>query len=224
MDSDDIPSGLRGAIEVSRDVADVEADVVALSDPPSAGDREVPDEDAELIARRFFSNSMWDKFANGGIDVSFLDSLKAQHDGREEEQGKEKMDDDNVGDFNIDEAAEAEDDGEKAVPAIDVAEGEDDKENVAPAIGEEEGEAGKPHRCEECGKGFKYPSLLRVHSRTHTGEKPFRCDICGWSFTQKAAMEAHRRLHTGEKPFVCEVCSKAFARKYNMNQHKKRRH
>lgn len=245
MDSGDTPSGLRGAIE---------ADIVALSDPPSAGDREVPDEDAELIARRFFSNSMRDKFANGGIYVSFLDSLKALHDGREEAEGKENLDDDTEGDLIIDEAAEAEagDDEEKAVPAIDVAEEEEDKENVAPAIGEEEGGAGKRHRCEECGKRFKWPSELRVHSRTHTGEKPFPCDICGESFTQKSSltshirthtgerpfrcdicgrsfkqkgtMVAHRRIHTGEKPFVCEVCSKAFVQRGDMKKHMKRMH
>ncbi|XP_040592355.1 zinc finger protein GLI4 [Mesocricetus auratus] len=36
----------------------------------------------------------------------------------------------------------------------------------------------KPHRCEACGKGFKYNSLLLKRQRIHTGEKPYACREC----------------------------------------------
>ena len=71
-----------------------------------------------------------------GIDMSFLDSLKAQYYG-EEEGGEVK--------------------------------GEKDKEGADPGD-EAEAEDERPHKCADCGKGFKRKDHLKRHSRTHKGE------------------------------------------------------
>ena len=33
--------------------------------------------------------------------------------------------------------------------------------------------------CEYCKKCFLHPSVLEIHTRTHTGEKPYKCETWG---------------------------------------------
>ncbi|NWW14457.1 ZN226 protein, partial [Oreocharis arfaki] len=35
--------------------------------------------------------------------------------------------------------------------------------------------AEKPHKCLECGKGFRWSSNLNQHRRRHSGERPHEC-------------------------------------------------
>ncbi|XP_007498549.1 zinc finger protein 48 isoform X1 [Monodelphis domestica] len=57
----------------------------------------------------------------------------------------------------------------------------------------------KPHKCPECGKGFRRGSDLVKHHRVHTGEKPYLCPECGKGFADSSARVKHLRTHRGER-------------------------
>ena len=56
--------------------------------------------------------------------------------------------------------------------------------------------SGPRHDCKICGKVFPFFSLLKTHTRSHTGERPYRCIICERPFSQLGHLNRHvKRTH-----------------------------
>uniref|UniRef100_A0A8C3VFM3 C2H2-type domain-containing protein n=1 Tax=Catharus ustulatus TaxID=91951 RepID=A0A8C3VFM3_CATUS len=80
----------------------------------------------------------------------------------------------------------------------------------------------KPHKCLECGKGFRQSShLFRDHEQTHTGERPYECPVCGKRFQRRSTLLVHERIHREERPFRCPDCGKGFQHNSSLNVHRR---
>ncbi|KAM4523208.1 tRNA N6-adenosine threonylcarbamoyltransferase isoform 1-T1 [Fundulus diaphanus] len=64
--------------------------------------------------------------------------------------------------------------------------------------------------CADCGKVFRFHSLLKAHQRVHTGEQPFLCSQCGRQFSFKQSLERHKQTHLSEDKFPCPICGELF--------------
>ncbi|XP_072411735.1 uncharacterized protein [Chiloscyllium punctatum] len=95
----------------------------------------------------------------------------------------------------------------------------------------------KPWKCDDCGKGLCFPSVLEAHQCNHTGERPFperakgftcSCVLLahhhthsGKGFTQVDNLQTHQRFHTGERLFSCHECGKAFSNSSDLLRHRR---
>ncbi|XP_028678972.1 oocyte zinc finger protein XlCOF20-like [Erpetoichthys calabaricus] len=77
----------------------------------------------------------------------------------------------------------------------------------------------KPHYCTECGKQFFCSSLLKNHTRIHSGEKPYSCSECGKQFSQSGSLYNHSRIHSGQKPYCCTECDQRFVSNSSLRRH-----
>lgn len=77
----------------------------------------------------------------------------------------------------------------------------------------------KPFRCKDCGKCFRYRSVLELHMRVHN--KGYQCPVCKKSFRFSSYLQQHSIIHTGKKPYKCPDCGKDFAFHHNMKTHQR---
>lgn len=85
----------------------------------------------------------------------------------------------------------------------------------------------KTHKCKECGKLFRYESVLKEHYLMHTGETPHNCPHCPKKFRTKSNMQRHlithgvvskaRSLYKSQ----CEICGKILRLSSNLNAHRR---
>uniref|UniRef100_A0A8C4R0R6 C2H2-type domain-containing protein n=1 Tax=Eptatretus burgeri TaxID=7764 RepID=A0A8C4R0R6_EPTBU len=77
-----------------------------------------------------------------------------------------------------------------------------------------------PHLCQHCGKGFRHPSELRKHVRSHSGERPYACDLCTYRSAQAYNLQMHiRARHRHQPNFRCTVCGVAFSCLSELRRH-----
>ena len=75
--------------------------------------------------------------------------------------------------------------------------------------------------CPVCARECAFPSVLRVHLRSHTGARPFACTHCDRCFATSDNLARHVRIHTNTRPYRCPHagCGLAFTRHDHLLRH-----
>ena len=81
--------------------------------------------------------------------------------------------------------------------------------------------AKKVYKCQFCGITTKCPAKLQMHTlQVHSDERPYICDVCGRGFKIPTILKTHTRVHTGKTSYHCKKCEKKFKFAANRDSHK----
>ncbi|KAL8591700.1 hypothetical protein ACOMHN_061792 [Nucella lapillus] len=92
---------------------------------------------------------------------------------------------------------------------------------------------GRPHRCDDCGKTFRWLHSLAHHRETQHGcvaekkEKPtierYTCNECGKHFKQENFLDLHLKLKqhgsSQDTPCICSECGRGFSKMADYKTH-----
>lgn len=84
-----------------------------------------------------------------------------------------------------------------------------------------EAAADRPYACSECGKNFRYSSVLLWHEWTHSSNRGFCCQDCGERCAGAAELRMHRRTHAGQTLYICSGCGQSFRHSIRLDLHQK---
>ena len=81
----------------------------------------------------------------------------------------------------------------------------------------------KPHKCDHCGKQYRYKDSLKAHIRDHTGEK-FQCKTksCDKEFNRRSDLKEHENIHLDDREafnLACSICETKFLKKKQLSNH-----
>ena len=78
------------------------------------------------------------------------------------------------------------------------------------------------HKCSQCMRKFKTPTLLREHVKVHSDQTNLKCGECGKIFMKPILLRRHMNVHASEADkFKCERCNKLFSHKKTLDKHGK---
>lgn len=74
--------------------------------------------------------------------------------------------------------------------------------------------------CDICSKTFVDSTRLKEHKWIHRDYRPHKCAECGHGFRHKSHLNAHMvKQHGQKKKFACQVCDKTFIYAYQLRTH-----
>ena len=81
------------------------------------------------------------------------------------------------------------------------------------------------HVCDECGRGFRVPSLLKTHvDAVHLKLKPYKCEDCDFVVSDPSVLRRHvTRVHY-HVIHQCNFCNYNSGYKHDVTRHTRKKH